>query len=122
MGKKVDYNYPLIIYNELITKAKNKSTVDYQYLNLLTRNKYSREELDLILESHFLTDIANDRPELWVLVSENDKDLPSNEYFNCLISNGIMMEGEDKELIYSVQLKKAHDYWPRRKRTGRRKK
>lgn len=120
MGKKsIEFNYPLIIYNELVSAAKNKTTVDYEHLKLLTRSQFTREQIDGILRSHCISDLENDKPELWVLVNDNGKDIPSNDYFEFLVSQQIMSPSENKGLAYERQLKKAYEYWPRRKRTGR---
>ncbi|RMA64308.1 hypothetical protein [Ulvibacter antarcticus] len=117
--KPIAFNYPLIVYNELITKAKNKSVIDYEYIMLLTKNNYSIVEINKILETHSLSDIAKGRPELWVLVSETMNSLPSNRYFSFLKKNKLMEPNGNKEIVYKAQLKKAHDYWPRRKRSGK---
>lgn len=122
MGKKtLDFDYPLIIYNELVTTAKNKSTVDYEHLVLLTRNTFTREEIDGILLVHSTADLELGKPELWVLVRENGGDLPSDDYFEFLLSRQIMLPAENKVVVYKRQLNKAYEYWPKRKRTGKKK-
>ncbi len=122
MGKKsIEFDYPLIVYNELVTTAKNKTTVDYEHLKLLTRSQFTREQIDGILRFHCISDLENDKPELWVLVKDNGKDMPSNDYFEFLVSQQIMSPSENKGAAYERQLKKAYEYWPRRKRTGKKK-
>ncbi|MEY8780308.1 hypothetical protein AB9K32_07760 [Allomuricauda sp. XS_ASV26] len=122
MGNKtMDFDYPLIIYNEMVTTAKNKSTVDYEHLILLTRNVFTREEIDGILLGHCISDLEIGKPELWVLVRENGSELPSNDYFEFLLSQQLMLPAENREEVYKRQLNKAYEYWPKRKRTGKKK-